>query len=297
MTMLETGQRPRDMTPSKRLISSASELRDITAQARRPLMASERDMDSTRWNYRSGGLLFSMHRADHGTHSAMQLHDGLMYALSEEGMRVSYGRNGSSSAMEDAGAVVIPKGVEYEIDHSAPLYTAKVSARGWDGIRKPVGYSPANIGKHLQDGKAYKFVVPMHVNGEVLANGGEFVEKHHDKHIVLGPSNQEFSAGNSLSPQNFHVHMKTIEIFVTFSGLDVYYFAGGNLEKMSVPQGSVLIIPEGIPHFTVMKDERPNFVIKGSSEPIINDNFSLSHDAMERAGFSDEPLGELLRAA
>ncbi|MDE1823787.1 MAG: hypothetical protein KGH74_00625 [Candidatus Micrarchaeota archaeon] len=283
------------MIPAKKLIEDGKELKAVLAQAKRPIAVSHEEIGSERWTYRTRMLMFSIHRIENGTHSGVQEHDGLMFALSHEKMGISYRSRRKESRVDNVSAVVIPKGVEYELSHKAPLYTARVSARGWDRVTEPVGYSPANIDRHLQSGNAYKFVVPKHVNGEVLAKGGEFVGEHHEKHIVLGPSNQEFSVGNSLSPQDFHVHMKTTEIFVTFSGIEVYYFARGGLETMYVAAGSVLIVPKGVPHFTVMRNEKPSFVVKGSDASIIDDNFRLPDDAVERTGLSQSALSYLLR--
>lgn len=281
--------------PPKTAIEDLSELRSILFQTARVdvytkpeshdlIWTSSKTNDHPSWWFRVEA------DAQRQIPAHIHRHDGPLFVFSEGTLSITYDKRGRRGTIENASAAVIPTGTSYEIKHSRPLYAALVSTDEHDGITHPVAFTRANIDRHLQEkvdggkGVAYKFVVPKHMNGETRARGGEFVEEHHARHLIVGPSNQEFSAGNRLSPQDFHVHKRTTEIFVSFGGMQLYYIAEGAFHQQRVGPGSVVIVPEGVAHYTGLRTDKPTFVIKGSKFPIVKDNFVLPNGVMQRVG-------------
>lgn len=73
----------------------------------------------------------------------------------------------------------------------------------------------------------------------------------------------QFSIANSESKQDFHVHKKIFEIYVSYSKIEISYIMNNREETMQVSKG-VLIVPPGVVH--KIKLHGITFVFQASSK-------------------------------
>ena len=164
----------------------------------------------------------------------------------------------------------------YSIECKGIVYVGRIARRAAEDctLCAPVGFTAYNIGYQLPKYGYNKLVVPMNINGEINATGGERLDLQEPKYLILGPKNQEFSVGNSMSPQDFHIHRSLVESYTTFSGMTLHYAINGAVESLRMEKGDTVVIPSGIFHYAQMHGKEPTFVIKASSESI-DDKFAI----------------------
>jgi mannose-6-phosphate isomerase-like protein (cupin superfamily) len=206
---------------------------------------------------------------------------GLVFAFSRYPFTVTYRtESGEERIMEEVNAVTLPKGIEYSIRNCSELNLNSTSNRAGgvtgETISLPVGYTIGHINRHLAEGRmVVKMAVPAHMFGEAVAHGGEVVEENNEKHIIIGPQNQEFSAAGSKSPQDFHVHMGLVETYTSYGGMLLYYVYRGKLEAMEVRPGETLVVPPNVIHIAEIYDTEPTFVTMSGMRSIREDKFVI----------------------
>lgn len=206
---------------------------------------------------------------------------GMLFAFSDEPFTVHFGSGrGKQGAMHHLTAVAIPEDTLYNIEHRGTLYTVTVAldVAKDSGVHSPVGFTMHNIKSHLphhHDGhvRPNKLVIPSLMYGEVMARGGERVDQHSRKHVVVGPENQEFSVANNTSPQDLHVHRTLVESYTPFGAMRLYYVVEGQIEHIEVRSGQTVITPTGVAHRAFLLDDKPTFVTMSNHGPIKDDKF------------------------
>ncbi len=208
----------------------------------------------------------------------------LLFAFSNAEFDISYKDEAGGSTTAKVHAAVIPGKTEYRIHANGNLHLfSAVYGLASGKIGRTIGYTKDYIQRHLEPGKSNKLVVPRHVYGEELAFGGERIDSGQTKYVVLGAANQEFSAGNSGSPQNTHVHLNLVETYTTFSGMTMWYMAGGKVERMEVDSGETVVVPNRVAHKVKMHGIEPTFVTMAGKGEIFDDKFVMPVDFEEIA--------------
>lgn len=214
------------------------------------------------------------------------------FAFSPGPFTLEYGSRlgNAEGTMPEVHAVVIPSGTEYRIAHGDVLYLGTIFTHSEENssLPGPVGYTMHNIAEHLSFGRPKKMMVPESRNDEILVKeAGVRIHDQEGKHILIGPRNQEFSAGNSKSPQDFHVHKRLEETYTTFSGMTLHYMAQGRYETIELDRGDTAVVHNGIPHYAVMSGEEPTFVMMASQHPIAKDKYIIPKRARLNGAFDD----------
>ena len=214
---------------------------------------------------------------------------GIYFVFSPEEFNLSYKLDGKSYSMK-VSAAGLPGGAECSIDHTSAVYVSGISEGSAKEvkIRAPVGFTHENITNNLKHGKPNKLVVPSKMNNEVLLEEGS-VAGGTGNYLFIGPENQEFSAGNSSSPQDFHLHKYTMEAFVTFSGMTLVYAGeNGQLNETRAKPGDIIIVPSGVAHYSIMSGLEPTYVMKASSNPIKTDKYIVNASEYAISGVEDD---------
>ncbi|MDE1859323.1 MAG: hypothetical protein KGH67_02240, partial [Candidatus Micrarchaeota archaeon] len=207
----------------------------------------------------------------------MKMDGGLLFAFSNEPFDLTYGSdNGEKGEMQGITAAIIPAGITYKITHNGSLHIASsnLGMQSESPISKPVGYTMSYIKTHLNSAKANKLAIPLLMNGEVVTTGAERVDGN-EKHVVIGPKNQELSAANSMSPQDYHVHMRLTETYTTFSGMTLEYTIGKTKQRIEVGVGETIIVPAVVVHKVELHGIEPTFVTMSSRTGIREDKFII----------------------
>jgi mannose-6-phosphate isomerase-like protein (cupin superfamily) len=206
--------------------------------------------------------------------------NGLLFAFSRYPFTITYRPDGGEErSMDNVNAVTLPKNFRYRIHAFSELHLNSVNpnvANAEEAITLPVGYTIGHINKHLRDGRmVVKIAVPAHMYGEKIARGGEIIGEKEEKHIILGPSNQEFSIGGSQSPQDLHVHMELVETYTSYGGMLLYYMHHKKLEAIEVKAGQTLVVPPKVIHKAEIYDTEPTFVTMSGKGSIKEDKFVI----------------------
>ena len=208
----------------------------------------------------------------------------LLFAFSNAEFDISYKDEAGSSTTAKVHAAVIPGQTKYRIHANGTLHLFSAVYGLTSGkIGRTIGYTKEYIQNHLEPGKANKLVVPRHIYGEELAYGGERMDSVQTKYVALGTANQEFSAGNSNSPQNTHVHLNLVETYTTFSGMTMWYMTRGRVERIEVDSGETVVVPKGVAHKARMHGIEPTFVTMAGNKDIFGDKFVMPIDFEEIA--------------
>lgn len=104
-----------------------------------------------------------------------------------------------------------------------------------------------------------------------------------DKKLLLNPKDTfQFSIADERSKQDFHMHKKTFEIFVSYSKMEVVYSVEGEKKTAQVSKG-ILIMPPNLPHRVRLYG--PSFVFQATigGEKIHNDKEITSLPAAQEA--------------
>jgi mannose-6-phosphate isomerase-like protein (cupin superfamily) len=219
-----------------------------------------------------------------------------MIAFSQQSIDVVIKQHdsGENVSFNGINGVIVPQKTSCQINNvgEQPLFTVYGALDG-SFVRNPIGFNLNAVKEYINKYGTSKIMVPNRPYGERIGvvNGGLFGEgADGKKEIVLGPHTYDFSAGNHLSPQSMHVHCQLHEIFVTFSGMRLFYPYKGEIFFLEAMKGEAVIVPPGLAHLTIMDGEEPTFVFKASL------NGSVAND--KRVLLSDEHvkgLSELLR--
>ncbi len=213
---------------------------------------------------------------------------GLYFIFGSEEFSLSYKTDGKSYSM-NVSAAVLPGGSECLIEHLNTVYISGISegASKDTKMRLPVGFTYWGITNNLMPGKPNKLVVPENMSNEMLLEEGS-VAGGKGNYIFLGPENQEFSAGNSTSPQDFHMHKHAVEAFVTFGGMKMIYAAeDGQLKETKAIPGDIIIVPAGVAHYSIMYGNEPTYVMKASPKPIKTDKYIIDASTYAISGIGD----------
>lgn len=262
------------------MLSNASalrleEFRDLILQQKRPEVIPPQTIASGAFTYESEKCRIAVYADAPGSLKGKLNAPALIFVFSGREMDVSYDIGGKEVPINNIGAAVIPGETAYEIRHSGLLFIATVpSKEGSPWLQKPVGFTHRNIMRNLRQG-CNKIVAPRNMYDDAHPRGGEVIDLEDHKYLIIGAPNQEFSAGNSRSPQDFHAHTTSEEIFVTFSGMRMKYITDGEENAVTAKPGSMLIVPTMVPHMSQMFSEKPTFVIKGGSKPIVDDKILI----------------------
>jgi len=85
-----------------------------------------------------------------------------------------------------------------------------------------------------------------------------------DKKLLSNPDDTfQFSIANRRSKQDFHLHKNIIEIYVSYSKMEISYISGKKEKTMQIPKG-VLIVPPKVMH--KVKLHGVTFVFQGSTK-------------------------------
>ncbi|MDE1860393.1 MAG: hypothetical protein KGH72_01615 [Candidatus Micrarchaeota archaeon] len=273
-----------------RQIRGRNELDRVIAQEKRPIIIDREDEG----RHSHDAMRLRILRRDGIGAVEEATGEGFTFAFSAGSFNMGFGSNGNSGEIGNVHAAALPGGTRFRIEHSELLYIGSVSTGAQRGgeLRSPIGFTMPYIMKHLENGKANKMVVPEQMNGDVKAAGGERVHRQSRKHVVVGPENQEFSAGNARSPQQFHVHMSLVEAYIPMGGMDLYYVSQGRVERVRMEPGDIAVLPSGVPHFVEMFGDKPTFVLMASARPIKGDKFLLPFGLdTERMALTDSLIG------
>ncbi len=219
-----------------------------------------------------------------------------MIAFSQQPIDVVIKQHDSGEKVSFNGihGVIVPQRTSCQINvGEQPLFTVYGALEIGSFAQYPIGFNLKAVEEYISKYGTSKIMVPNRPYGERIGivSGGLFgVGADGKKEIVLGPHTYDFSAGNYLSPQSMHVHDRLHEIFVTFSGMRLFYPYNGKVDFLVAEKGEAVIVPPGLAHLTIMDGEEPTFVFKASL------NGSVAND--KRVLLSDEHvkgLSELLR--
>ena len=220
---------------------------------------------------------------------------GLYFIFGSEEFSLSYKMDGKSYSMK-VSAAVLPGGSECLIEHQNTVYISGISEGSSKDtkMRVPVGFTYESITNNLRHGKPNKLVVPDNMNNEMLLEEGS-VAGGKGNYIFLGPENQEFSAGNSKSPQDFHMHKYAVEAFVTFGGMTLIYAGeAGQLKETKAMPGDITIVPAGVAHYSIMYGDAPTYVMKASPKPIKTDKHLVNASEYAISGLNDN-IGDVIK--
>lgn len=211
---------------------------------------------------------------------------GILSVFSDSEFSIKYAGYNGSGAITGVVAAVVPAIVAYEIIPSGITYLFRSSDRIPGGVlNAPVGYTRDYVDMHLDYGRANKLAVPVLMNHEGMALGGEKITSQHSKRVVIGPIGQELSAGNHKSPQTSHKHKQLVETYTTLSssGMTLYYEVNGRVESIEAAFGDTIIVPAGIAHKARMHGKEPTFVTMTSTQDILGDKVIVPVDLERRA--------------
>ena len=256
---------------------SDAEIRSALMQSRRPMLIKCPSAESTKACYSGKMRLLIINSEETKTVSGNWSDKGMQFVFSETPFSISYSNgNVERAKMEKINAVAIPGHTAYSIVCNGIVYAGRIAQEVAEecGISAPVGFTSHNIDHQLPKHGYNKLVVPMNINGEINAAGGERLDLQEPKYLILGPKNQEFSVGNSMSPQDFHIHRALVESYTTFSGMTLHYALNGAMESLKMEKGDTVVIPSGIFHYAEMHGKEPTFVMKASAESIA-DKFAI----------------------
>lgn len=261
------------------------DVKGVLMQSRRPLVVPNPGRSGSEAYVRDKFIFNAVDTPCFGALTGYGSDKGMHFIFSQNPLSISYAPDTKSKRVQMAGinAVAIPGHVAYQLDYTGTIYVGKIAqdAALESDLYAPVGFTMSNIIRQLQKFGSNKLVVPRNINGEINATGGERVDEQERKYLVLGPDNQEFSVGNSMSPQDFHVHATLVESYTTFSGMNVYYAMNGAIESINAAKGDTVIIPSGVPHYAQMLGTEPTFVMMASSKPIF-DKFVIRKSFLAR---------------
>ncbi len=159
------------------------------------------------------------------------------------------------------------KGVNESVSFVDPgVYSPEENRAGKLGsIRGAVVFKNEVLHDHIRRYGNAKIMVPNHWNGWIKVEEGSLGnDSKGRKEITIGPADYDFSAGNALSPQDFHVHDNLHEIFVTLSGMWLFYQDRDSLKRVHAEKGDTVIVPPGVPHISFMEGKEPTYVFKAS---------------------------------
>ena len=258
---------------------SDGELRLALMQSKRPTLIRSPDPDSVSMvSYSNGKMrLLIMNSIESKTINGNKSEKGMHFIFSDSPFNISYSNERTKKArMEGINAVAIPGQTFYSIEFKGTVYVGRISKEAAKdcAISAPVGFTAYNIGYQLPKHGYNKLVVPRNINGEINAVGGERLDRQEPKYLILGPDNQEFSVGNSMSPQDFHIHSVLVESYTTFSGMTLHYAVNGEMDSIKMGRGDTVVIPRGVFHYAEMHGTEPTFVMKASAESI-TDKFTI----------------------
>ncbi len=254
-------------------------IRSALMQSKRPTLIRNPDPDSVSMvSYSNGKMrLLIMNSADPKSVNVNRSEKGMHFIFSESPFSISYSNEKTTKArMEGINAVAIPGQTSYSVDFKGTVYFGRIAQESAQAcsLSAPVSFTAYNINHQLPKHGYNKLVVPRNINGEINASGGERLDKQEPKYLILGPDNQEFSVGNSMSPQDFHIHSILVESYTTFSGMTLHYAINGGMDSIKMGKGDTVVIPSGVFHYAEMHGTEPTFVMKASSESIA-DKFTI----------------------
>ena len=254
-------------------------MRSALMQSKRPTLIRSPDLGSVSMvSYSSGKMrLLIMNSAEPKTIDGNRSEKGMHFIFSESPFSINYSNERTKKAsMDEINAVAIPGQTSYSIKFKGTVYVGRIAQESAQdtAISAPVGFTTYNINYQLPKHGYNKLVVPRNINGEINASGGERLDRQEPKYLILGPDNQEFSVGNSISPQDFHVHCVLVESYTTFSGMTLHYAINGVMDSIKMGRGDTVVIPSGIFHYAEMHGTEPTFVMKASAESIA-DKFTI----------------------
>lgn len=256
---------------------SSDEVRQALMQSKRPTLLKSPEINSMTSCSNGKMRLFVMNSQETKRISGTGQDKGMRFVFSQTPFSISYSNGRKKDAvMKEINAVAIPGHAAYSIECSGVVYVGSISqevAAECD-ISAPVGFTSSNIDRQLPKHGHNKLVVPKNINGEINATGGERLDMQEPKYLILGPINQEFSVGNSISPQDFHIHKILVESYTTFSGMTLHYAINGAMDTLKMEKGDTVIIPSGIFHYAQMHGKEPTFVMKAGEESIF-DKFAI----------------------
>ena len=193
--------------------------------------------------------------------------------------------NGNVEIMRGISAAVIPYNLSYSIRNAVSLHLnfaqSDFGAVPGRKITLPVGYTMDYIKRHLREGRmVVKMAVPVHMYGEDIALGGETMDVHKEKCIVVGPQNRELSAAGSRSPQDVHLHRELVETYTTYGGMVLHYITNGRMDSIEAKPGEILVVPQNIIHKAEIYDTEPTFVTMSAPRgvSIKDDKFVVSEE-------------------
>ncbi len=210
----------------------------------------------------------------------------LFSQLPLEAVIKSWGDSGVTYLFSGVNGLIIPQKTTCNIRAEGDLYTFYGALENRSFAPNPIGFRSESIKEYITKYGTSKIMVPLRMNMEHIVLGGIFGEgSSREKEIVLGPHKYDFSAGNSISPQSMHAHDNLYEIFITFSGMRLFYPDNGRIDFIVAKKGEGVIVPPGLAHLTVMDGEEPTFVLKASL------NGSVAKD--KRVLLSDDNIKEI----
>lgn len=204
--------------------------------------------------------------------------EGYTMVLSESKFAAEWRLASKEGRFDDVNGIISPPGTRYTVDKktNSPIYRASMKPNGAEGralcFDSPVGFSNGDVKRHLFGEEPVKLMVPLNLYNHKLAEGGTKILSNAKKDIVIGPSNQEFSAGGPLSRQDFHLHERICEIYIAFGSVKVFYISKeGRIEYIEESDGNAIVVKPGTPHYTILAGETPSFVMMGSPLPLFGD--------------------------
>lgn len=205
--------------------------------------------------------------------------------VSEAPLNTKWSRSTKSGTINGVNGIIAPPYTHCEIETGnpyAPLYVSSVKSmeghKTNDFFGTPLGFSQSDIKRHLVGHLPVKLMVPENPYGHDIAADGSRLLSNPKRDLILGPKNQEFSAGGAASRQDFHLHSHLHEIYLAFGNLKIFHVAGGRIGVIEASNGDAIIINPGTPHYALMEGNSPNFVIMASKHPIARDKHVIADD-------------------
>ena len=204
--------------------------------------------------------------------------EGYTMALSKNKAAFEWRLASKEGRFENVNGIISPPGTRYTIKNTdGPIYLASMRFKNSEAMEQhfdsPVGFSNDDVMRHLLGNEdPVKLMVPLHPNGHELAEGGSTILSTQKKNLVLGPENQEFSAGGPDSRQDFHLHRDICEIYLAFDTVKILYTSKeGRIEEIEASGGNAIVVKPGTPHYAILYGETPSFVMMGSPRPLVGD--------------------------
>ncbi len=207
--------------------------------------------------------------------------------MSEGKLDITWESSEKAGFFEKVNGTIAPSGTSLEIvlkKDQGTIYVASAHSshdRTYNTFALPVSFSHTDIQRHLDGPTPVKLMVPANPHGYTIAKPGSRLLSNGSRDLIIGPENQEFSAGNALSRQDFHAHTCLTEAYIALDKLTIFYVSGGKTGVIEASNGDAVIVPPGIPHYVVMDSKTPTFVVMGSNLPILGDKRVISpHEKM-----------------